>query len=113
MSSKEYVFLFLVSVFISSCSQILLKKSADRKYPDKIREILNPMVIFAYGCFFCSSLLTMFSYRGVDLSAGPVLEATGYIYVLILSSVFLKEKITVRKVIGVSMIILGIFVSTL
>lgn len=113
MGSKEYLFLFLVSVFISSCSQVLLKKSADKKYPDKIREIINPIVIFAYGCFFLSSLLTMISYRGVELSAGPILEATGYIYVLILSRIFLKENITFRKTIGISLIILGIFISTI
>ena len=50
---------FLVSVFISSVSQILLKKSADKTYDSKIKEYLNPLVIAAYGMFFCSMLITM------------------------------------------------------
>ena len=43
--------LLLVSVFISSVSQILLKKAADRTYENHIREYLNPLVIFSYGMF--------------------------------------------------------------
>ena len=41
--------LLLVSVFISSVSQILLKKAADRTYENHLREYLNPLVIFSYG----------------------------------------------------------------
>lgn len=104
---------FLLSVFISSCSQVMLKKSANKSYQSKIKEILNPMVIFAYGCFLFASFLTMMSYRGIDLSMGPILESTSYIYILILSKIFLKERITVRKIGGVCLIILGIFISTL
>ena len=46
--------LLLVSVFISSVSQILLKKAADRTYENHIREYLNPLVIFSYGMRICA-----------------------------------------------------------
>lgn len=113
MSSSKYIAIFLFSVFISSCSQIILKKSADKNYRKKIEEILNPMVILAYGCFLFASFLTMVAYRGIELSLGPVLESTSYIYILILSKIFLQEKITGRKIAGVFLIIFGIFISTL
>ena len=46
------VCLLLFSVFISSVSQILLKKAANKTYKDHIREYINPLVIFAYGMFW-------------------------------------------------------------
>ena len=49
---------FLVSVLISSASQILLKKSADKDYDSPLKEYLNPLVITAYAMFFCSMLIT-------------------------------------------------------
>ena len=108
MNNIGYVLLFLLSVFVSFCSQIALKKSANKKHESKIREIMNPLVLGAYICFFGASLLTVFAYRGVDLSWGPVLETTSYIYILILSAIFLKEKITKKKVLGNIIIIIGI-----
>lgn len=99
---------FLFSVFISSVSQILLKKSADKTYDSKIKEYLNPLVIIAYGMFFCSMLITMYCYKFVDVSAGPILESAGYIFVAVLGCIFLKEKFTVKKVIGIIVLMCGI-----
>ena len=99
---------FLVSVFISSVSQILLKKSADKTYDSKIKEYLNPLVIAAYGMFFCSMLITMYCYRFVDVSAGPILESAGYVFVAVLGYIFLREKFTKKKVIGMLVLLCGI-----
>lgn len=103
-----YVAIFLLSVFISSISQILLKKSAEKNYNNLISEYLNPRVVFSYGMFFLSTLLTMYAYKGVPLSFGALLEASGYIYIPILSYFFLGEKITALKIAGAVFIILGI-----
>lgn len=105
-----YILIFLVSVFISSASQIVLKKSANKKYKNVLREYLNPSVIIAYGLFFTSSLLTVLAYKGVPLSMGPILEATGYIWVSILGMFFLKEHIKPKKAIGLLVIIIGILI---
>ncbi len=106
-----FALLFLGSVFISSCSQIILKKSANGEHDSRLKEILNPMVIGAYICFLGASLLTTVAYRGVPLSLGPVLEATSYIYIVLLSRIFLKEKITKKKILGNILIILGVLIS--
>ena len=99
---------FLGSVLISSVSQILLKKSADKTYDSRIREYLNPLVIIAYGMFFCSMLITMYCYRFVDVSAGPILESAAYIFVAVLGAIFLKERFTKKKVIGMLVLFCGI-----
>ncbi|MEH2944999.1 multidrug ABC transporter [Lachnospiraceae bacterium KK002] len=105
-----YVLVFLIAVFMSSVSQILLKKSANKEYDNKIKEYLNFPVIIAYGLFFCSSLVVVLAYKGVPLAMGPVLEATGYIWVSILGGIFLKEHISRKKVLGLAVIIIGILV---
>lgn len=111
MQSKViYIFLFLLSVFISSVSQIVLKKSANQKYESKIREYLNAPVMIAYALFFSSSLLTVLAYKMVPLSLGPVLEATGYVWVSVLGMIFLKEHLNKDKIIGMAVIILGIVI---
>ena len=101
---------FLCSVLISSISQILLKKSADRTYDSRLKEYLNPLVIVAYIMFFCSMMMTMYCYRYVDVSAGPIFESAGYVFVGILGFIFLKEKFTAKKTIGMVLILLGIVV---
>ena len=108
-----YTMIFLLSVFISSVSQIILKISANLKYNNKIKEYLNFKVIFAYMLFFCSSLLTIWAYKEIPLSMGPVFEASGYFWVAVLGKVLLKEEIGKKKLIGILIIIIGIIVACL
>ena len=96
------VCILLFSVFISSVSQILLKKAANRTYESPLKEYLNPLVIGAYGMFFCSVILTMLALKYVPLSMSPILESTGYI--------FLKEKFTKRKLAGFALILAGVII---
>lgn len=107
----KYIALYLFSVFISSVSQILLKKSADREYDNIFKEYLNPNVLIAYTIFFCSSLLTVLAYKYVPLSMGPVLESSAYVFVTVLGYVCLHETIGKRKAVGMVVILLGIAIS--
>ena len=108
-----YTLILTGSVFISSVSQILLKKAAERKYPNKLREYLNPFVIVGYLLFFGCTLLSMFSLKVVPLSMAPVVESLGYVFVAVLGFFFLKEKFTKKQWIGTALIILGFAVYSL
>lgn len=108
-----YALLYVSSVLVASLSQILLKKSANKTYPNKIREYLNPLVIIAYGCFFGASLMSTIGFRGVPLSVGPIFQATGYIWVAVLSYFLLHEKIGMKKILGLAIIVIGVIVSTM
>lgn len=105
-----YVLLFLGSVLVASISQILLKKNAMITYPSKFREYANPRSALAYGLFFASSLLTVWAYKFVPLSMGPILESSGYVFVTILSVIFLKERVGKKKLLGLLIIIAGIMI---
>lgn len=104
------VCILLFSVFISSVSQILLKKAANRTYESPLKEYLNPLVIGAYGMFFCSVILTMLALKCVPLSMSPILESTGYIFVSVMGYFFLKEKFTKRKLAGFALILAGVII---
>ena len=78
-----YVLLYLCSTFLSAVSQVLLKKAALREHKSVLAEYTDWRVILGYALFVGCTLLTMLAYKGVPLNVGPVLEATGYIYVTI------------------------------
>lgn len=105
-----YLLILILSVLIASFSQILLKKSAEKTYASVIREYLNLYVICGYGMMFLSMLLTIIAYSGMEFTNVQIVEATGYIMVLILSCLFFREKITREKVLGMLFIFAGIAV---
>lgn len=98
----------LVCVGISGFSQILLKKSAIKTYQNKIQEYVNPYVISGYSLFLICTIVTVFCYKYVPLSLGVVLESAGYIFVPVLSFIFLKEKLTTRQIVGILIVIAGV-----
>lgn len=108
-----YSGIYILGVIISALAQILLKKSADIERKNKIEEYLNFKTIFAYSIFFGATLCTVFAYKYVPLSMGPILGTTEYVFVAILSYYLLKEKISRKKLIGLITIIFGVLIFSL
>ena len=108
-----YSLFILIGTFISSIAQVMLKKASQKEYSSPIREYLNPLVIFAYVIFFGSTFLSIFAYKVVPLSWGPILESTSYIYITVFGVIFFKEKINKRKILALGLIIVGIVVYSL
>lgn len=100
----------LLSVAVAAFSQILLKKSARKTYPNVMREYLNPYVITGYVMMVGSTLLTVAAYKGMDYKNGPVVEALGFPLVLLLSRMIFGEKLTKKKLLGNGLILIGILV---
>lgn len=95
---------------MAAFAQILLKKSAEKTYTSPIKEYLNAYVIFGYGLMFLSMFITIMAYSGLEFTNVPVIESLGYIVVMFLSYLFFKEKITKRKLLGMAVIMAGIFI---
>lgn len=100
----------LGSVLVASVSQLLLKKAAKTKYANFIQEYLNIWVITGYILMVASTLLTIMAYRGLDYKNGPIIEALGFSFVMILSRIFFSEKLTKKKIAGNILIFLGIII---
>ncbi len=112
MTETELMYsgIMLISVFVGSVSQVMLKKAAQRTWASPIREYLNPLVICAYILFVGCTLVTVLAYRGIPLSWGPVLEATSYIYVTAFGVWIFHEKLNRRKLVALALILAGIFI---
>lgn len=106
----KYACVLLFGVFISAISQVMLKKAASKKYDSVIKEYLNPLVITAYGIFFISTFLSIFAYKGIPLSMGPILEATSYLYVTLFGVKIFGERMTKKKWVALGFILVGIVI---
>lgn len=106
-----FYLIVIVGIFASACSQILLKQSARQKHDQWLYEFLNWRVISAYTIFLASTIINIFGLRnGVNLKEMPILESLAYIFVPILSFIFLSEKMTKRKMVSMIFIISGIII---
>ena len=108
-----YAGLSLLGVFVSSVSQVLLKKSALRGHESALREYLNPLVVVAYALFVGATLLSVLAYRGIPLSMGSILDAIGYVYVTLFGVTIFHERITPKKGLALALIVLGIVIYSL
>lgn len=106
-----YYISVVLGILACSISQLLLKHSANSSHRSQIIEIINPWVISAYAIFFTSLLVNIWAMaHGVQLKEMAMLESLGYIFVPLLSVLLLKERICSRTVIGIIVIITGLFV---
>ena len=105
-----YVLVLIFSVVLASFAQILLKKSASKTYSSRIREYLNLYVVCGYGLMFFSMFITIIAYSGLEFTNVPVIESLGYVVVMFLGYLIFKEKITKKKLLGMAVILCGIFV---
>lgn len=109
-SVLSYSCILLFGVFISSISQVMLKKAASKSYDTPIKEYLNPLVIIAYVLFFGTTLISVVAYKVIPLSLGPALEATSYIYITFFGIIIFKEKFNKQKFLSLTLIVSGILI---
>ena len=109
---RLYVLLMLVAQLIASVSQILLKSAAIRYAGEKsfLRQYLNVMVIGGYALLVVSMFLSIVCYGGMPYMYVVIIEPVSYIMVMVLSRLVFGEKITGRKLAGVTLILAGILV---
>ena len=105
-----YVMIFAIGVFLSAVSQVLLKKAALKKYENKFREYINVYVTLGYGILFLTTFFSIFAYKKLPLSMGPIIQTTSYIYVAIFGKLFFGETIGRRKVMAFVVIFAGILI---
>ena len=105
--------LVLLTTCITSIAQILYKKGADLLTSGSFSaEFLNAffnyylwMGIILYAI---SSVLVIVAFTKGEVSVLYPIIATSYVWVAILSSIFLSEKMNSYKWIGIALIIMGI-----
>ena len=115
MTGEIFIYsgIYLFGVIISSFSQVLLKKSADKETNNLVSQYLNVKVLIAYIIFSIATLLSLLAYKVIPITLGSILGALEYGLVATLSSVFFHEKLNHRQLLGILMVIIGIIVYSL
>lgn len=106
---KYYLLIVLVG-FLSAVSQIFLNVSANKNYNRKYKEYLNPWVIFSYCLLFITIFINIYCLKYIDLKNANAINSCSYVFALFLSCIFLKEKLSIKKLIGNALIVLGIII---
>ena len=104
-----YIALVILSVFAAACAQMLLKQGARQGYSTFIRQYLNVWVVSGYAIMGGAMLLNIFCLsRGVMVKEISIIESLSYLFVPVLSLIFFKETITLRKICAIALIMIGI-----
>ena len=108
-----YAAAIIVSLLLSALSQVLLKKSSGEKKKSFIEEYLNVKVITAYIIYFVVALIVIYAYTGIEYRVGAALSALSYLVLMSCGRIFFKEKLTLRRIIGNCVIVLGVIIFSL
>lgn len=104
-------FIMIAAAFVTAISQILLKQSASQDHAGIVRQYLNGRVILGYALMMSALVMNIWAYRTIEYHLGPVLNASSYIFVLILGRIVLKEKISKKALLGNALILTGILIA--
>lgn len=109
MSTKLWAaLLVLFTTLLTSSAQILYKKASDVLTLNPIELITNYYLIGGMLLYIVGGALIIISFRGGEVSVLYPIVATSYIWVSLLSMIFLNEKMNMLKWVGIISIIFGI-----
>ena len=96
----------VLAALLSSAGQLFLKKAALKKVA-----LTKNISLFIGGILFIIGLTaSLFALRYLEFSTFYSITACNYIFIMLLSHLFLKEKIDRAKVIGIITISIGILI---
>lgn len=106
-----YYCLLVVMAFIASLASLFFKLSASSG--DLIHLLKNVKLYIGVILYGLAALLNIFILRYLDYSVVMPLGAITYIWTMIVSHFILKEKITLKKLMGTGLVVLGAFLVAL
>ena len=109
MNELIYILMLILVAILSATSQVLLKLATKKKYNSFIFQYLNLYVIVAYAILALAIVLNIFVMRHINMSIVSVFSnSCPYILSIISGKLIFKEKISINKIIGAIIIIIGI-----
>jgi uncharacterized membrane protein len=102
------IILVLICTILISIGQLFYKFGANKLVLNFIQIITNYQLILGLLLYGISALLLIIALKHGELSVLYPIIATSYIWVAILSSIYLNELINTFKIIGISLIFLGV-----
>ncbi|MFW0883697.1 EamA family transporter [Candidatus Acidulodesulfobacterium sp. H_13] len=116
MDMISYVFMGLAVIF-NSIGQILQKVGSGRIKKEHLKigvksifVFFNPFIFSALVMLLFATIFYLFALSMLPLSIAYPMLSSGYIIVVLLSKIFLNEKVNLKRWVGVFVIIIGIFI---
>ncbi len=100
-----YYVLLLIMTVIGAVASLFFKRASGSDSFIKI--IFNMNLYFGGVLYLISSVLNLYLLRYMDYSVVLPLTSITYIWTMLISYSYLKEKITIKKLSGVMLIIIG------
>ena len=100
-----YFIILIVMTFIGSAASLFLKRASGAE--NLLEMIKNKNLYLGGGLYFMSALLNIYILRFLDYSVVLPLTSLTYVWTMFLSKIFLKEKISAKKKIGIAVILIG------
>ncbi len=107
------IFLVFLAVLLSGISQVLMKIGSSHKTDRKdtvLVTYLNLPTGFAYGLLVIVTMICVIALQEIPSKQFYAISSLGFIVVLFLSFVFLKERVTVLKMAATMLIITGVII---
>ena len=106
-----YYIVVIGAVLACAFAQMLLKRAAREGYTPFWRQYINPWVIAGYGIMFGAMVVNIACmHHGVQLKELSIIESLSYLFVPALSWMIFGERISRRKAIAITLIIIGVVV---
>ncbi len=104
----QSIVLVAIASFIGSFGALFLKAGAGKLHLGMRYLVFNGRLLLGVALFCASSLAYVVGVRRGELSVLYPLVSLGYIWTLLWSVLFLKEKLTRNKCLGLALIVIGI-----
>lgn len=103
--SIKFVLLILLMTILGAIAGLFLKRASGAA--GIVNILLNPNLYVGGMLYLIAALVNVYVLRFLEYSVVLPLTSITYIWTMVVSYVFLQEKITKKKIAGVSLIIAG------
>ena len=106
-TKKEAILLVLICTFFTSIGQLFLKIGSKDLSFNFLGILTNFPLVFGFSLYIVGAVILIFALKNGELSVLYPFIATSFIWVSLLSVIFLKESMNTLKWSGVLIIIFG------
>lgn len=107
----EYTFL-LIMILFTVTGQLLIKKASSEVEINikslKLKNLINFWFLSGVLVTFCAPIFYFLALKKIDLSTAFAFSSLNYVLIMAASAIFFKEKISVNKIIGTLIIVIGV-----
>jgi drug/metabolite transporter (DMT)-like permease len=102
--------LVLIIIILTSLGQIFLKIGSQSGNNSLIKTLTHPLSLLGYLTFAIVAFLSIDAIKEIELKVFFALTSLTYVIVVFFSYIFLHEKITKNKILGVFLITFGVII---